>query len=175
MIFYTLENFKFAFDFLETLKEVEQGIKNHPEINAFNHSLQVLELAFKESKNIDLIISAMLHDIGKVISTIDHDKIAIELLKNHVSVKTLFLIEHHIRIRNLLDGKMKRLHKIEYLINHPWLPELILLARWDILGRIPNRIMKYDKEDIIKKLNQCVKGHFKSDLNHIQDSINNLE
>jgi len=162
MELYTLENLEFAFNFLESLKEVNQGIEHHPEINAFNHSLQVLELAFKESNDTDLILSAMLHDIGKSINTIGHDKIAIELLKDYLSVKSLFLIEHHIRIRNLIDGKMKRLSKIEYLINHSWLPELILLARWDILGRIPDRSIIYNKESIVKRLNKCVEKHFKN-------------
>jgi hypothetical protein len=167
MEIYTLENFKFAFDFLESLKDIREDLKHHPEKDALNHSLQVLELAFKESQDIDLILSAMLHDIGKAHFVIDHDKIAIELLKDYVSVKTLWLIEHHIRIRYLLEGKIVKLSKVEYLINHPWLPELILLTRWDKMGRIPDKTIKYDKEYILKRLNQCADKHFKNLLDKL--------
>jgi predicted HD phosphohydrolase len=88
-----------------------------------------LNIALKETDDIDLILAAMLHDIGKAVNTLEHDKIAIEMLKDYASVKTLFLIENHLRIRLLLNGDMKRLSKVQFLINHPWLPELILLAR----------------------------------------------
>jgi len=148
------------FGFLEQCQGVDQTDKHHPEGDVFNHSLQVMSWAFKETIDIDLILAAMLHDIGKSENSLGHEKIAVEWLGSYVSVKTLWLIEHHMRIWHLLLGEMRRQKKILYLIEHPWLPELIFLARWDKLGRNPNKHIKYDRDKIIDRLNKCVEKRF---------------
>ncbi len=149
------------FDLLEKCKGVEQMDEHHPEGDVFVHSLQVLKWAFKESIDTDLILAAMLHDIGKVENSLGHDKIAVEMLTGLVSVKTLWLIENHMRIWYLILGEMKRWKKVQDLVHHPWLPEMILLARWDKMGRNPNiRNINYDKQNIMDRLNKCAEMHF---------------
>ncbi len=158
-----LDNIDILFEYLEKLEGVTQREDYHPEGDAFNHSLQVLYHAFRETKNLDLTLAAMLHDIGKAENTLGHDKIAVENLKDYVSVKTLWLIEHHIRVKMLLNGEMKKLSKVKALIEHPWFPELILLNRWDQMGRNPHRVIKYDKEHIVSRLYKCIENHFKKE------------
>jgi hypothetical protein len=148
------------FKYLEDLEGVAQKEEHHPEKDAFQHSLQVLYHAFRESSDIEVILAAMLHDIGKKENTLGHEEIACEWLEGKVSVKTLWLIKNHIRIRWLLDGKMKKRQKVLALVNHPWLPDLILLVRWDTMGRNPNKLVKYNKKDIMKKLEKVAKDHF---------------
>lgn len=149
------------FGFLERCRGVEQLEEHHPEGDVFNHSLQVLWWAFRESNDVDLILAAMLHDVGKYENSLGHEKIAVDWLNEIASGKTLWLIEHHMRIWYLILGEMKKLSKVDYLINHPWLPELIQLARWDKIGRNPNRKIKYDRQKIIDNLNKCVGKHFR--------------
>ena len=149
------------FEFLEKTQGIEQMDKHHPEGDVLNHSLQVLYWAFKESIDTDLILAAMLHDIGKIENSKGHEKIAVEWLQDYVSPKTLWLIEHHMRIWTLIKGDMRKQKKVLELIEHPWLPELILLARWDSIGRDPNKKIIYDKEDIQKRLDRCTEQHFK--------------
>lgn len=148
------------FDILEKTKGVEQKEIHHPEGDVFTHSLQVLSLAFRETKDTDLILAAMLHDIGKAFDDKGHDKIAIEVLDPLVSTKTLWLIENHMRFWYFILGEMRKLSKVQELANHGWLPELALLARWDKMGRNPNRKIKYDRDKIIERLNKCVPFHF---------------
>lgn len=149
------------FAYLERCKGVKQMEKHHPEGDVFNHSLQCLHWAFRESHDIDLILAAILHDIGKIENSKGHEKIAVKHLQGVCTVKTLWLIEQHMRIWNLILGQMKRRQKVLDLVNHPWLPELIQLARWDKLGRNPNKIMKYDRGDIINRLEKCCESHFR--------------
>uniref|UniRef100_A0A6M3ITL5 Putative HD domain-containing protein n=1 Tax=viral metagenome TaxID=1070528 RepID=A0A6M3ITL5_9ZZZZ len=148
------------FDLLESTRGVEQDIKRHPEIYVFEHSLQVLKQAFRESVDTDLILAAMLHDIGKKENSKGHEKVAVEWLNGLVSVKTLWLIEHHMRIWSLILGKMKKLGKVLELSGHPWIPELLLLARWDKSGRDPNMKVNYDRGEIMGRLNMCVEKRF---------------
>lgn len=145
---------------LEQTKGIAQMEIHHPEGDVFIHSLQVLQIAFRETIDTDLILAAMLHDVGKIGNSRGHEKIAIDLLDCHCSGKTLWLIEHHMRIWHLILGEMKKRSKVESLSNHPWLPELIMLARWDKIGRNPRRKIIYDKEKIINNLNFCVEKRF---------------
>ena len=148
------------FGLLEQCRGVEQMDVHHPEGDVFAHSLQVLRCAFRESNDTDLILAAMLHDVGKAEESKGHEKLAVEWLRGHVSVKTLWLIEHHMRIWYLILGEMKRRKKVRDLIEHPWLPELILLARWDKMGRSPGAQVGYDRAEIVDRLNRCVERHF---------------
>lgn len=148
------------FSALEKCRGVSQMDEYHPEGDVFNHTLQVLRWAFRESTDIDLILAAMLHDIGKVAGTKGHEQIAIEMLDEYLTAKTKWLIEQHMRIWHLILGEMRKASKVRELITHPLLPDLILLARWDKMGRISNIVMRYDKQNIIDRLNICVEKRF---------------
>lgn len=148
------------FAYLERCKGVKQMEIHHPEGDVFNHSLQCLCWALRESNDIDLVLAAMLHDIGKIENSKGHEKIAVNWLRGICSVKTLWLIEQHMRIWYLILGEMRRRKKVRELTNHCWLPELIQLARWDKMARNSNKAMKYDKEDIMDRLNKCCEDHF---------------
>jgi HD superfamily phosphohydrolase len=146
---------------LEQCKGVAQMDNHHPEGDVFVHSLQVLNWAFRETEDTDLILAAMLHDVGKLENSHGHEKIGIGLLNPFISTKTAWLITHHMRIWTLIMGEMKKLKKVKDLAGHPWLPELVLLARWDKLGRDPKRLVSYNKEEIVDRLNKCVENRFK--------------
>lgn len=154
------EHLDMYFAYLERCKGVEQMEKYHPEGDVFNHSLQCFYWALRESTDIDLVLAAMLHDIGKIQNSRGHENIAVIWLQGICSVKTLWIIKQHMRIWYLLEGEMRRQGKVKELINHCWLPELIMLARWDKLGRNPHRIIKYDKDNLIDRLNKCCEKHF---------------
>lgn len=157
---YTEEYMAPLFDFLENCKGVEQDPKWHPEGDVFKHSLQVLKNAFRETYDTDLILAAMLHDVGKVENSKGHEQIAAKWLHELCSPKTIWLIEQHMRFWEYIDGSMKKYGKVMYLSYHPWLPELVQLARWDKRGRNPSLVVKYDREDILTRLNECAEEHF---------------
>ena len=156
------------FSILEKCKGVEQMEIHHPEGDVFKHSLQVLWWAFKESIDTDLILAAMLHDVGKAIISKGHEKECIPILEPFLSAKSLWLIENHMRIWTFVKGEMKKLSKVQKLASHPWLPELVYLARWDQLGRNARKKVTYDRQDIIDRLNKCVDIHFE---NNNKDNI----
>ena len=148
------------FYFLEQTKDIKQNKRYHPEIYVFIHSLQTMYCAFRETNDTDLLLAAMLHDIGKVVESHGHENIAVELLNDFCSVKTLWLIENHMRIWYLILGDMHKLSKVQKLVNHPWLMELVQLARFDKLGRNPRRNIIYDRDIIVDRLNFCAAKHF---------------
>jgi predicted HD phosphohydrolase len=91
----------------------------------------------------------MLHDIGKCIDSKGHDQYAMDILDGYVSEKTLWLINHHMRIWYFLTGEMKKLKKVKDFYTHEWFKDVVLLARWDKLARNPNKKIKYNREKLM--------------------------
>jgi len=89
-----------------------------------------------------------------------HKKESVKMMQDYLSAKSLWLIEHHMRFWYLILGDMRKPSKVQELLNHPWLPDLVALCRWDKLGRNPNKQIHYDRADIIDRLNKCVDIHF---------------
>lgn len=152
---------------LERTKGVTQDPDHHPEGDVFTHSLQMLKWAFRESIDTDLILAAMLHDIGKYENTLGHDKIGATWLEGCASTKTIWLVKNHMRIWYFLLGDMRKLGKVKDLAEHPWLPELVLLARWDKLARNPRARVDYDRDEIKERLNRCANDHFNYWKGHV--------
>ena len=152
---------------LEETDGIPQMAKYHPEGSVFNHSLQTMARAFRETQDTDLILAAMLHDVGKVSGRYGHPDIAVKLLDCHCSPKTLWLIKHHMRAQCFISGEMHKLAKVKELADNLWFRDLMQLVRFDKMGREPNKKIFYNQESIINKLNLCASKKF-STLNRRQ-------
>ena len=64
-------------------------------INQLQHSLQTATRAMRDGASEELIVAALCHDIGKVISIENHPAIAAEILKPYVSSETYEIIRTH--------------------------------------------------------------------------------
>ena len=155
-------------ELLENCRGVEQRKDYHLEGDVLNHSIRCFHIAVKESTDIDLVLAALLHDVGKAIEKYGHDDIAFTLLEDLVSIKTGWLISQHMRVCAFIEGDMKRIGKIRELIGHPWFPDLIHLVRIDKMGRNPNRKIELSKDIIQKGLERVVKNHFLESREHAQ-------
>jgi predicted HD phosphohydrolase len=145
-------DFDALINLLENLKGIESREDYHPEKDTYNHSLQIFHHAIRESDDLDLILAAMMHDVGKAVNKIGHENIAVDMLQGLLSEKSLWLIENHMRIWYLIEGKMIRLQKVKDLVSNKWFPDLVLLARWDKMSRKSNFQINYDRDKIKAKL-----------------------
>jgi len=64
-------------------------------INQLQHALQTATRALREGVTEELIVAALCHDIGKVISVENHPAIAAEILKPYVSHDTYEIVRTH--------------------------------------------------------------------------------
>jgi len=170
---YTVENTREIFMLVERLNGVTQMEKWHPEGDAFQHTLQVVNWALKESDDIDLVLAALLHDVGKFKDTIGHDKWGADMIEDYVSHKTLWLVKQHMRICWYMSGKMKRKFKIRKLLAHPYFVQGVELYRWDQLGRDPKVKLQYNKLELIEGLNKVVARHFPKGLDYTREDAKN--
>jgi len=122
---------------LEPLEGVKQSKKHHPEGDALYHSLQVFELAREERPyDEELLLAALLHDVGKAIDPADHVAAGLQALDGSITERTAWLIEHHMEAQALRTGTLgsrarSRLQQSEHY------DDLTLLAELDRRGRIP--------------------------------------
>lgn len=158
--FYTEENTKELFGLIEALKGVKQDPKWHLEGDALQHTLQVFYIAIKETNDVDLLWACLLHDVGKAITSKKHDFHSTIMIQHLASPKTIAIVKEHMRIKKYLEGQMKRPFKCEQIVNNPYFKELIMISRYDNLGRNPNVKKTYNKQEILDILNQKVPKHF---------------
>jgi predicted HD phosphohydrolase len=64
-------------------------------INQLQHGLQTATRALRDGASEEMVVAALCHDIGKVISVENHPAIAAEILKPYVSHETYEIIRTH--------------------------------------------------------------------------------
>ncbi len=78
-------------DQLKTLDVNWGGYK----INRYEHSLQSATLAQRDGADEEMVVAALLHDIGDVIAPYNHSELAAAMLKPYVSERVHWIIKHH--------------------------------------------------------------------------------
>tara|TARA_B100000686_G_scaffold41652_1_gene43111 strand:- start:761 stop:1315 length:555 start_codon:yes stop_codon:yes gene_type:complete len=79
---------------LKAMKGLTSGLVGY-QINRLEHSLQTATRALKENSSDEMIVAALLHDIGDELAPNNHAEFAAAILKPYVSKKTTWIIEKH--------------------------------------------------------------------------------
>jgi hypothetical protein len=151
---FTEDTMRDIFYILELSIGVPQLEDYHPEGDVFTHLMQTYFWGLRESNDTDLLLAALLHDVGKACLQKDHVSQTVEMIRPYVSSKTEWLVSQHMRVWSLIKGDMRRPGKVKTLVSSMWFPELVLLARWDHLARNPRKKVTYDKARIMDQLNR---------------------
>lgn len=119
-------------DLLRALDRVEQDPRWHPEGDALYHSLQVFDLARRDTTDRALWAAALLHDVGKALGSADHAEEGADLLHDLVSPRVIWLVRHHLHLLRSPGATRRRLRGAKALT------DLSSLRRWDLGGRSPS-------------------------------------
>tara|TARA_B110001452_G_scaffold246976_1_gene232705 strand:- start:556 stop:1113 length:558 start_codon:yes stop_codon:yes gene_type:complete len=77
--------------FMSGLNSTLEGYK----ITRLEHSLQTATRAFHDKADDEMIVAALLHDIGDELAPVNHSEYAASVLKPYVSEKTHWIVEKH--------------------------------------------------------------------------------
>ena len=80
---------------LVTLLKVMEGPKLGYQIDRYQHSLQSASRALRADESLDLVVGALLHDIGDPIAPANHSATAAAILRPYVEDETHWVINHH--------------------------------------------------------------------------------
>ena len=78
-------------NFMKGLTATLEGYK----ITRLEHSLQTATRAFNDKADEEMIVAALLHDIGDELAPLNHSEYAAAVLKPYVSKKTHWIIQKH--------------------------------------------------------------------------------
>src|SRR5439155_12085506 len=76
---------------LEASDRLVQGMQ----VTQLEHGLETATMAERAGMDVDIVVAALCHDMGKVISTPNHSAIAAEMIKPFVSADAYWMVSVH--------------------------------------------------------------------------------
>lgn len=64
-------------------------------IDRYQHSLQTATRALRDGAEEEMVVAALLHDVGDLVATDNHGALAAEILRPYVKPSTYWVIKHH--------------------------------------------------------------------------------
>ena len=139
--------------FMSSLNTTLEGYK----ITRLEHSLQTATRALNDKAGDEMIVAALLHDIGDELAPLNHSEYAAAVLKPYVSEKTHWIVEKHGEFQmyyyaHHLDGNRNQREKYK---GHKYYQDTIdFCENWDQKSFDPNfkslRLKNF--EPLVKKV-----------------------
>jgi len=76
---------------LETLKGPTLGYQ----VDRYEHSLQTASRALRDGARTDMVVAALLHDIGDALAPANHSELAATIVEPYVDAETTWVVRHH--------------------------------------------------------------------------------
>ena len=126
-------------------------------ITRLEHSLQTATRAFNDKASEEMIVAALLHDIGDELAPLNHSEYAASILKPYVSKKTYWIIEKHGEFQTYYYahhlGKNRHLRD-KYKDHKYYKDTLFFCENWDQASFDPNfkSLTLKDFEPMVRKI-----------------------
>ena len=127
------------------------------QISRLQHCLQTATRAFNDKASKEMIVAALLHDIGDELAPLNHSEYAATILKPYVSEKTHWIVEKHGEFQmyyyaHHLAGNRNLRDKYK---NHKYYNDTLeFCEKWDQTSFDPNfkSLKLKDFEHVIRKI-----------------------
>ncbi|WFR73368.1 HD domain-containing protein [Prescottella defluvii] len=78
-------------EMLESLKGPTLGYQ----VDRYEHSLQAASRALREGARTDLVVAALLHDVGDAIAPANHSELAAAIVAPYLDAEATWVVKHH--------------------------------------------------------------------------------
>jgi predicted HD phosphohydrolase len=79
---------------LEALRKLDQSLQGYP-VSRLGHSLQAATRALKDGADDELVVAALIHDVGDDLAPYNHSEIAAGILRPYVRPEVTWIVEQH--------------------------------------------------------------------------------
>ena len=118
---------------LESLRKLDHSLAGYP-VSRLGHSLQAATRALRDNADEELVVAALLHDIGDELAPYNHTEIAAAILRPYVRPEVTWIVAQHGLFQNYYyvhhfggDRNAR-----ERLRDHPWYEACVhFCAAWD--------------------------------------------
>jgi len=118
---------------LENLKKLDHSLEGYP-LSRLGHSLQAATRAMRDGADEELIVAALIHDIGDELAPYNHAELAAAILRPYVRPEVTWIVAQHGLFQNYyyvhhLGGDRNARERYR---DHPWYEATKnFCARWD--------------------------------------------
>ncbi|MBS0366495.1 MAG: HD domain-containing protein [Proteobacteria bacterium] len=118
---------------LMNLRQLDHSLEGYP-VSRLGHSLQAATRALRDGADDDLVVAALLHDIGDELAPYCHAQLAAAIVRPYVRAEVTWIVEQHglfqtyYYVHHLGGDRYAR----ERLRDHPWYAACeSFCANWD--------------------------------------------
>lgn len=79
---------------LDALRQLGASMGGY-RVSRLEHSLQTATRAYRDGADIDMVVTALVHDIGDMLAPANHDSLAAAVLKPYVREECVWITEYH--------------------------------------------------------------------------------
>ncbi|WP_027244530.1 HD domain-containing protein [Leisingera daeponensis] len=79
---------------LAAVRSLDEDWTPYP-VNRYQHSLQAATRAWEDGAEDEIIVAALVHDVGDILSPYNHGELSAAMMKPYVSEKTYWILKHH--------------------------------------------------------------------------------
>ena len=73
----------------------EMDVPSVYRVSRYEHSLQTATRAYRAGEDEEMVVAALLHDVGDVLAPANHSEVAAAMLRPYVSERVYWIIKHH--------------------------------------------------------------------------------
>ena len=118
---------------LASLGKLDHSLEGYP-VSRLGHSLQAATRALRDQADEELVVAALLHDIGDELSPYNHAELAAAILRPYVRAEVTWIVAQHGLFQNYyyvhhFGGDRNARDKLR---DHPWYEACVhFCAAWD--------------------------------------------
>jgi predicted HD phosphohydrolase len=109
-------------------------------VNRLEHSLQTATRAEADGADIEMIVGALIHDLGDDIAPLNHSQLAAAIIRPYVRAEVAWVIEHHGVFQMYYYGDAMGIDKNarDLYRDHPWFDSCVrFCGQWDQMAFDP--------------------------------------
>ena len=118
---------------LEQLKGLSGSLAGY-QVDRLEHSLQSATRAYRDGAEEEMVVAALLHDVGDLLAPENHSEMAAAVLRPYVSERTYWIVRHHGLFQSYYFAHFRggdRNARDRYK-DHPWYQDAVdFCHRWD--------------------------------------------
>jgi predicted HD phosphohydrolase len=125
---------------LASLMKLDHSLEGYP-VSRLGHSLQAATRALRDGADDELLVAALIHDIGDELAPYNHTEIAAAIIRPYVRAEVTWIVEKHGLFQNYyyvhhFGGNR---NARDQFIDHPWYQACKdFCANWDQCSFDPN-------------------------------------
>ncbi|MDP9065595.1 MAG: HD domain-containing protein [Pseudomonadota bacterium] len=118
---------------LASLEQLRESLEGYP-VSRLEHSLQAATRARRAGADTELIVAALIHDIGDVLAPFNHAEVAAGILRPYVRPEVTWIVEQHGLFQTYYYAHHRGAdrHARDVFASHPWFQSCKnFCANWD--------------------------------------------